>query len=250
MVWDKVRDYLAASGTRSNTHDLHAVYERFGPELNNLSHIFPIKAGQVGAICGVGSNIFAELFADPELLEDRYDQLLRSTLIEALVHPGNFVVTKDRIEGFLPDVSRVSVNSRVVQSSSLQSTGRTLVFSGRGIAGSALLDDGRVIHLSAHQKCLGGSAPFEDQLSDLQREKEDWQRINDNLVAELEKDYARRRKTYRSFKSQLAPVQGRKPQPGEFNSFEETGSPPVESDRPTPLSESLHSFFLDLFRRD
>ena len=250
VVWDKVKDYLAMSGSRSDTHDIHAVYDRYGADLDNLGHMFPRQPGQIGAICAIGSNIYCELFADPELMEDRYDQLLRSSLIEAIVHPGVEVVRQEKVEDFLTRVAEVSVNSRVVQSRSLQSTGRTAVFSGRDIAGSALVDDGRVIHLVAHQKCLGESSLFADQLVDLKRNSDNWRAEHGGFLDNLQRDYQERSRSYRTYKSNLAPMAASQLQNGELEpAVFDTGDQRRTAAQPQPLNNYLHDFFLGLFRR-
>ena len=250
VVWDKVKDYLAMAGARSDTHDIHAVYDRHGADLSNLGHMFPRQAGQIGAICAVSSNIYCELFADPELMEDRYDQLLRSSLIEAVVHPGVDVVPQSKVEEFLSSVADVSVNSRVVQSRSLQSTGRTAVFSGRGISGSALVDDGRVIHLVAPQECLGDSSPFADQLVDLKQGCEAWRSQHGNFLDDLEQECRERSRNYRTYKANLAPVAAPQVYNGELELYDfETGDKGSTAPRPQPFNTYLHDFFLGLFRR-
>jgi hypothetical protein len=250
-VWDKVRSYLETASSPSNTQSIHAVYERFSPELSNLSYLFPRTPGQIGAICAVGSNLYGEFFSDPELLEDRYDQFLRSALVEAVVYPGNEVVTQDKVEDFLTRIVEVSVNSRVVQSRSLQSSGRTLVFTGGGIAGSALVDDGRLIHLCAHQKCLGQSSPFASQLDDLEKERASWQAGNTSFLANLQQDYADRRKMYNAFKARLTPGANPQIQNGTLEPYQDldTDKAAPRARKPMPLNSFLHNFFLNLFRR-
>ena len=250
VVWDRVKDYLAMASTHSDTHDIHAVYDRYGDDLSSYSRLFPRQSGQVGAVCAVGSNIYCELFADPELLEDRYDHLLKSSLIEAVVHPGVKIVPQDKVDGFLDQVAEVSVNSRIVQSRSLQSSGRTAVFSGRGIAGSALVDGARVIHLVAHQKCLGESSPFAEQLSELKRDSDDWRTQRGGFLDQLERDYRDRSRDYRSFKAQLAPVTTPQIHTGEVEPYDfDTGDTASTAPRSQPLNAFLHDFFLRLFRR-
>ena len=175
---------------------------------------------------------------------------LRSSLIEAVVHPGVEVVPQKKVEDFLTSVADVSVKSRVVQSRSLQSTGRTAVFSGRGITGSALVDDGRVIHLVAHQKCLGDSSPFADQLVDLKRGSDTWRSQHGRFLDDLEHEYQQRSRSYRTYKSNLAPVAAPQVHNGELEPYDfDTGSKPAGAARPQPLNTSLHDFFLGLFRR-
>ena len=248
-VWKKVSSYLESAGVTSNTQNIHAVYEHFGPELGNLSCLFPRTSGQIGAICAVGSNLYGEFFSDPELLEDRYDQFLRSALVEALVHPGNVVVNQGKIASFLKEIVDVSVNSTVVHSSGPQNSGRTLVFNGRGISGSALVDDRRLIHLCAHLKCPGQVSLFANQLGELELQRASWKTHNASLLEKLQKECAKRRKLYNIFKTKRLSPPPPQIQNGPCESRDE-----IETDKrpsthpPEPLNPLLHDFFLNLFR--
>ena len=115
-----------------------------------------------------------ELFSDPEILEDRYDQVLQSALVEAVAHPTREVTPIDQVEGLMNELVEVSRDSKVVQNRSLRDSGRSLVFSSKGISGSALLVADRLLHLSAHKRCWGSGRPFADQVEDLARCRANW----------------------------------------------------------------------------
>ncbi|MBN98381.1 MAG: hypothetical protein CME16_03895 [Gemmatimonadetes bacterium] len=248
-VWKKVNSYLERAGASSKTKSIHAVYQHFATELDNLSCLFPRTSGQTGAICAVGSNLYAEFFSDPELLEDRYDHFLRSALVEALVHPGNEVVGPERIATFFKEIVKVSINNRVLHSNGLQNGGRTLVFSGSGISASALVDDSRLIHLCAHLKCPGNASSFAGQLGDLHRQRSAWKNNRAPLAAQLEKTCNKRRKLYNDFKTKLAHSPPPQRQNGFSESRDEKGAPKGPSAHlPKPLNTNVHEFFLTLFR--
>ena len=61
-----------------------------------------------------------ELFSDPELFEDRYDQILRSAMVEAFVRPSDDVVPPEAIRAFLNQIAHVSQHSRIMNSRSLK----------------------------------------------------------------------------------------------------------------------------------
>ena len=140
-----------------------ALLGQYGADVNGLSDVFPPRPGQVGVISAVGQDLFLELFGDPEIFEDRYDQVLKSALVEAVAHPTAVVTPTDHAQGMLGDLVLASKDSKVVQSRSLQDSGRSLVFSSGGISGSALLSGGRPVHLSAHKRCWGYGRPFDEQ---------------------------------------------------------------------------------------
>ena len=105
-----------------------ALLGQYGADVNGLSDVFPPRLGQVGVISAVGQDLFLELFGDPEIFEDRYDQVLKSALVEAVAHPTAVVTPTDHAQGMLGDLVLTSKDSKVVQSRSLQDSGRSLVF--------------------------------------------------------------------------------------------------------------------------
>lgn len=248
-LWDSIKSYLHAASTPSTTHDLHAIFDKNAHPLQHLNGLFPCQPGQVGAICAVGENFFLELFGDPEILEDRYEQLLRSALVEAIAHPDDRVLPAEMVAPFLAQLVQVSQQSKLMQSRGLKEGGRSLAFSNHHLSGSALVADGHLIHLSAHQRCLGFAQPFASQKPDLETSRESWTAEHPFFIQELEAEYADRRKRYRSFKERLKPIS---PSPGAVD------APPDETEKkkrpletaahPLPLSNYLHDFFLRLFR--
>ena len=93
--------------------------------------MFPPRPGQVGVISAVGQDLFLELFGDPEIFEDRYDQVLKSALVEAVAHPTAVVTPTDHAQGMLGDLVLASKDSKVVQSRSLQDSGRDCFYTAR-----------------------------------------------------------------------------------------------------------------------
>ena len=95
---------------------------------------------------------------------------------------------------------------------------------------------------------LGTGRPFSDQLPDLEAERA--QRTSDHapLLAQLDDDYSRRHKRYRSFLRRLTPSRTTSEEPYVVPEDEEATEGP-EAVQPLPLSDSLHDFFLRLFRR-
>ena len=248
-LWDKIKSYLHSASTLSTTHDLHAVLDRNARSLQNLNGLFPCQPGQVGAICAVGENFFLELFGDPEILEDRYAQLLRSALVEAVAHPDDRVLPAEMVSPFLSQVVQASQKSKLMQSRGLKEGGRSLAFSDHNLNGSALVADGHLVHLAAHQLCLGFSQSFASQRPDLETCRESWTADHPSFIQDLEAEYADRRQRYRTFKERLKPIS---PSPDAVDPPPEPTArgqdPPETAVAPLPLSNYLHDFFLRLFR--
>ncbi len=249
-LWDNIRSYLNGAGAVSKTHDVRAVFGQYGADVNGLSDVFPPRPGQVGVISAVGQDLFLELFGDPEIFEDRYDQVLKSALVEAVAHPTAVVTPTDHAQGMLGDLVLASKDSKVVQSRSLQfDSGRSLVFSSGGISGSALLSGGRPVHPSAHKRCWGYGRPFDEQVGVLETGQTAWAAEQGSFVDRLERDYSQRRRRYKAFKESLAPSwesSGRDESIYEdaFESEDLDSAP-----QPIPLNPGIHQFFLRLFRK-
>ena len=248
-IWEHIRDYLRGAKTTSSTDDVSAVFREYGADVESLSSLFPLERGQVGTVCAVGQELFIELFADPELLEDRYDETLRSALVEAVAHPTREVIPRDQVDELLDELAAASRSCKVLHSRSLSDSGRSLAFSDKGISGCALMSGGRLVHLSAHKRCWGFGRAFDDQVSEFSRMREAWEEDNAPFLAQLSRDYGRRSKPYRAFKERLKP----EPQRGSSPSSKPPGAAkPGNAELgpvPMPLSPSIHEFFLRLFHK-
>ena len=246
-VWDRIKDYLKNTGTISSTQDVCAVFDHFEDDVESLSDIFPLHPGQVGCVSAVGQDLFIEIFGDPEMLEERYDHVLRSARVEAVAHPTREVTPLAQIDGVLEELIEASRNSKVVHSRSLRDSGRTQVFNKGAIAGSGLVSGGHLVHLTAHKRCWGTGRPFHEQLPDLEQDRA--RRINEqtDLLAGLEDDYKKRRKRYRSFLRGLTPARSTTPEPF-VATDEELDAEGDVAFEPMPLNSALHEFFLQQFR--
>ena len=246
-VWDRIKNYLSDTATASDTQDIHSLLDQNSYQLQSLSSVFPLQPGQVGVISAVGQSLVIELFGDPEILEDRYDQVLRSAMVEALAEPSDEVVHPDRVGHFLPHIIEACQSSKVLDNRSLKENGRALAFANMGISGQALVAEGRLVHLAAHQKCIGQSQALADLLPAMDSARADWQQSSPPSLDALGDDYARRRRRYNAFKSKLqnyspsenGEVADNIPMPDKIAS-----APP-----PLPLNPGLHQFFLRLFSR-
>ena len=248
-VWEQIKTYLTEASSNTPTRDIGSVFEKYGYDLQTLSDTFPHQAGQVGSICTVGSNLYMELFSDPELFEDRYEQIIRSAMIEAFVRPSDGVVPPEAIGTFLNRISHVSQHSRIMNSRSLKEDSRSMAFSRSGINGQVLIFQNRLIHLTAHQKCPGRSRPLKELRSSFEKTQRTWSQRRPPSMDKVEKTYARRRQRYRAFKASL------RNQPPQIDQTAFTDPAHIEGttrkpNRPKPLSPVLRDFFVALFTRD
>jgi len=247
-IWDRIKEYLNHTGTVSSTQDVCAVFDQFGDDVGDLSRVFPLQPGQVGCVSAVGQDLFIEIFGDPEMLEERYDQVLHSALVEAIAHPTREITPTSQVDGVLAELIDASRSSKVVHSRSLRDSGRTQVFTKGAIAGSGLVTEGRLVHLTAHKRCWGYGRAFTEQLPELEQQRAQRATQHADLFAQLDDDYARRRKRYRSFLRKLSPSRTTTDEPY-VDTIDEDDSVDDLASEPMPLSGGLHEFFLRLFRR-
>lgn len=247
-IWDRIKEYLQHTRTVSSTQDVSAIYDQFGPDVDSLRQLFPLRPGQVGCICAVGQDLFVEIFGEPEVLEDRYEDVLRSALVEAVAHPTREVTPAASVRTVLDELVEASLHSKIVQNRSLRDSGRTQVFAAGGITGSSLMAGGDLIHLTAHKRCWGFGRPFSEQLGDLETDRCLREEELAELFEQLESQYSSRRKRYRSYLKGLQPTADRSPERPMLHD-EADDDDPDASERPLPLSPLLHRFFLELFRR-
>ncbi len=247
-IWDNIKSYLKGADTASRTQDVRAVFKNYGSDVNDFSRIFPPMPGQTGAVAAVGQDLFIELFSDPEILEDRYDQVLQSALVEAVAHPTREVTPVDQVESLMDELVEVSRDSKLVQNRSLRDSGRCLVFSSKGISGSALLSGDHVIHLSAHKRCWGSGRPFADQVHDLIRDQREREEQGQDHTRQIGRAFSKRKKRYRSFKEALTPSITHQTIDDPDYSQSIPTSAYDEAPLPRPLSALIHDFFIQLFR--
>ena len=247
-IWDRIKEYLQHTRTVSSTQDLSAIYDQFGDDVDSLSQIFPLRTGQVGCICAVGQDLFVEIFGDPEVLEDRYEGVLRSALVEAVAHPTREVTPGAVVRALLDELVEASHSSKVVQNRSLRDAGRTQVFAAGGITGSGLVANGDIVHLTAHKRCWGFGRPFSEQLADLETDRVLREGELTGLFERLECECGPRKKRYRSYLKRLYHVAAQTPERAQF--FEDVDDEAADTAaRPLPLNPRLYRFFLELFRR-
>ena len=248
-VWEKVKSYLNMAGTVSKTHDLHAVMNDNAFEMHNLSDLFPRRPGQVGTISAVGHDLFVELYTDPEILEDRYDSVLRSALVDAITQSGSNVVSPNRVKTVLAEIAEASKNNLVLQSRSLKSAGRSLAFTGNGVSGTALLSGDNLVHLSAHQRCWGQDELFDSVCDELESARDAWATEHNGFLRNLASDYSNRRKRYNEFKSRMS-SDSRSNSETEYVASPAGEEVETTTSKPMPLSPHVHDFFLTLFRSE
>jgi hypothetical protein len=255
-VWDSIRTYLSTVGVQSETHDLHAVMEHSDRALAALSAWYPLQPGQVGVVCAVGAELFLELYGDPEILEDRYEQVLRSALVEATTTRTTQVLPPVAIGAFLDQLGPACRHARRLERPSLKQSSQTVAFGDATLVASALVADGSVVHLAAHRRCLGQTRSWAEGVGDLVAASRCWaDTVNAHREAARRDQYARRRNRYQALKARLAaaqpalsaPTGPRATAPAPLRTRGTAASAaPNEADA-KPLSPRLHRLLVGLF---
>jgi ARG/rhodanese/phosphatase superfamily protein len=156
-VWediDRKADRLqAASATRS----MAAMYQRHAAPIEEYVHGLPATEGQTGAIFAVNGEIAGmDLFDSPATLSKLLPKVVRSYALDALDAPVNGASAQTRAAAveFLQAVEHAEE-----QRFPAIGMGEEIHLSGDGLAGAALVVEGRVIHLAAFRvtRGFGGS---------------------------------------------------------------------------------------------
>ena len=174
-------------------------------------------------------------------------------MVEALAQPSDKVVHPDRVHHFMPHIIEACQKSKVLNNRSLKGSGRSLAFAAVGISGQALISEGRLIHLSAHQKCIGQSQPLADLVPAMESARSNWDDHRPPSLDTLGKAYIRRRRRYNAFKSKLQDFSPSdtcdSSKTSKTHNEIQTADTSKSAPAPRPLNPELHKFFLQLFSR-
>ena len=153
------------------------------------------------------------------------------------------------VDGFLTGIIAASRNTSTLPNRGLKESARSQTFAGGAITGSALLSEGQVVHLSAHQKCPGQGRPFSQLREQFRQRNHDWKHQSADLLADLNAPYVQRRRRYERYKDNLTPVvHNDASQPTVTTQLRHYSTTSLSA-RPRPLNPPLHNFFLRLFSR-
>ncbi len=143
LVWEKVAHRLRTVGVQSPTSAIVDAYRRRGADLEAYAGAFAWRDGQAGVICGMGGAVACtDLFDHPETLRRLYPRLVRSYALDALgIEKGEMDSTTG--QRFLEAASRAMMTVHPAVG-----LGEEVRLTGEGVTGSALVAEGRVMHLA------------------------------------------------------------------------------------------------------
>jgi hypothetical protein len=151
-VWDAVAETAARLRVDSPTMAAAEVFERYEGDLDAYLKDFGCMQHQVGAVFAIdGQVVGLEAFGSPDTFGRFFAKLVKSYALDAIDADGKKEEAKaaptDQARRFL--ASAVKVKTKSHRSVGL---GETLTLESRIAAGTALANEGRLVHLSAFRK--------------------------------------------------------------------------------------------------
>jgi hypothetical protein len=145
VVWDAVQEKAARRDVYSMTSAQADIFRESESELARLRKVFPLQAGQCGALFALGSERFClDYVSRPEAFVQLYPKLLDGYLLDAIEHLDGEPVRQASLEAFMAAIEAAPRRRR--PSAGL---GDDLRLRGEDVVGSGLEYDGELIQLSA-----------------------------------------------------------------------------------------------------
>lgn len=149
-VWRSIAEKSARLGTRSKTDAMEDIYLSRRDAIERFVRGLALEPGQTGAVFALDGHIKgAEVFEHPEALARVFPKLVRSWALDAIESPPGEVpaAPPEAARAFLDEIAEAEMTSfpAVGQGTDVR------VASARA-TGGALVDAGRVVHLSAFRK--------------------------------------------------------------------------------------------------
>lgn len=148
VVWSIIGSKLNRMDSPSGTMAMAAMYERHGDSVDRYVDALKPVPGQVGAVFVVNGRVVGcELFDSPETLERLLPKVTRSVAMEALdPHAGQgSVSSREGVQQWLDSMCESELETYPALG-----TGSDVRFKTGDTTGAALVVDGRVVHLTAH----------------------------------------------------------------------------------------------------
>ena len=144
-IWEEIDRKQCAFDVASPTGAVHDIYESYEKNLEEYVAGLEPEPEQAGVAVFISGRFSClDLFSHPAALEKLWDRLLRSYALEALEFKGR------RTAKHKPELGPVLQAIREAEIREYPSVGKgtDLRLRGRGIVGAALVDEGKLLHLS------------------------------------------------------------------------------------------------------
>lgn len=153
-VWSDISRKMGRMGVSSRTRAMTDIYEQRGCSLDAMAQQLTAAPDQVGAIFVVRDRIAGlELFDHPETLALKLPKLVRSYGLDAIDESASFEASSiPTSEGFLQGIARAQRSDDPAVGLGVHTR-----LQGAGLIGSALVQDGQLIRLSAFPSAARGA---------------------------------------------------------------------------------------------
>jgi hypothetical protein len=148
-IWNDIRAKMAEKFVASETAAMSDVYETLEKDLGRYENAFCVQAGQAGAVFVSGARVVGlELFDAPEAFAKCFPKMVRAYAMDA--REDAQPVDKDAA---MADVRRFLEEMLVATAEKYAALGEgeDVRLAGKDLAGGALVDGDRVVHLAAYR---------------------------------------------------------------------------------------------------
>ncbi|MGB2929752.1 MAG: DUF6569 family protein [Desulfobacterales bacterium] len=156
-IWDNIFEKSARMNVESPTHAMADVYERYEDKLSDFINKFQLIEWQVGAVFAMDGQIVGlEGFGCHDTFKRFFDKLVKSYALDALDSRD-----ASQKESVPPNKARRFMESTLKSKGESHPSiglGTNIIFESRMVSGAALVNDDRVLHLSAFKKEKSGHA--------------------------------------------------------------------------------------------
>ncbi|MDR3710549.1 MAG: hypothetical protein P4L33_19795 [Capsulimonadaceae bacterium] len=147
-VWAAIDERSTRLSVVSDTRAHAAIYIRLASRLSRFVNALAAVAGQAGAIYGIGGRIIGmDLFDSGETYRACHAKLIASAAIDALAEPNPAAVPPPQLTCAARFIQRVAT-ARTLRFAGV-GQGENVRLSGQFLTGGALIDNNRVVHMSA-----------------------------------------------------------------------------------------------------
>jgi len=153
-IWDDIQEKSVRMEAPSPTHAMAEIYDSYDERLTEFTQAFQLIEWQVGAIFAIDGQVLGlECFGCYDTFKLFFDKLVKSYALDALDRfekPKTNSTPPEKARRFI----KSAMNSKGEDHPSL-GLGANIAFESRTVSGAALVENDRLLHLSAFKKQKG-----------------------------------------------------------------------------------------------
>jgi len=156
-IWDDISAKLDRMKVSAPTRAMADAYDRFEEKLSDYMNHFQLIEWQIGAIFAINDQVLGlESFGCSDTFGRFFDKLVKSYALDALDNQN-----RPKARSVAPEAARRFIQSTAKGKTERHPTlglGEAVSIESRVVSGAALMENSRVIHLSAFRKVKGDSS--------------------------------------------------------------------------------------------